>query len=161
MVFVSKSHLLDFYFTVHMTKKTWYFATFIWLLYTTEPYSLGMFNHMCSEESRYFGLWSKLVTYTEQIIFTFTMNESWILTHCSLETPKRVIGKQCRPRSYATECEQFSHFSLRISKSHSRTYQKLKLDSSSIQCRRVYSIYNGRRGHLHNLENLQGLGVAR
>ena len=26
------------------------------------------------------------------------------LTHCSLETPKRVIGKQCRPWSDATEC---------------------------------------------------------
>ena len=26
------------------------------------------------------------------------------LTHCSLETPKRVIDKQCRPRSDAAEC---------------------------------------------------------
>ena len=26
------------------------------------------------------------------------------LINCSLETPKRVIGKQCRPRSDATEC---------------------------------------------------------
>ena len=26
------------------------------------------------------------------------------LTHCSLETSKRVIGKQCRPRSDAAEC---------------------------------------------------------
>ena len=25
-------------------------------------------------------------------------------THCSLETPKRVIGKQCRHRSDAAEC---------------------------------------------------------
>ena len=27
-----------------------------------------------------------------------------LLTHCCLETPKRVIGKQCRPRSDAPEC---------------------------------------------------------
>ena len=27
------------------------------------------------------------------------------LTHCSRETCKRVIGKQCRPRSDATECD--------------------------------------------------------
>ena len=26
------------------------------------------------------------------------------LTHCSLETPKRVTGKQCRPRSDAAGC---------------------------------------------------------
>ena len=26
-----------------------------------------------------------------------------VLTHCSLETPKRVFGKQCRPKSDATE----------------------------------------------------------
>ena len=26
------------------------------------------------------------------------------LTHCSLETRKRIIGKQCRPRSDAAEC---------------------------------------------------------
>ena len=26
------------------------------------------------------------------------------LTHCSLETHKRVIGKQCRPRSDTAEC---------------------------------------------------------
>ena len=27
-----------------------------------------------------------------------------VLTHCSWETPKRLIGKQCRPRSDAAEC---------------------------------------------------------
>ena len=30
-----------------------------------------------------------------------------------------------------------------MSKSHSRTYLKLKLDSSNILCGRVYSVYNG------------------
>ena len=30
-------------------------------------------------------------------------NYSYYLIHCSLETPKWVIGKQCRPRSDATE----------------------------------------------------------
>ena len=30
------------------------------------------------------------------------------LTHCSHETRKRVIGKQCRPRSDATECSVWS-----------------------------------------------------
>ena len=49
------------------------------------------------------------------------------LTHCSLETLKRVIGKQCRPRSNTTECGIWSGsplfansstiFSLWISKS--------------------------------------------
>ena len=34
-----------------------------------------------------------------------TGNMSWIsLTHCSRETRKRVTGKQCGPRSDATEC---------------------------------------------------------
>ena len=31
-----------------------------------------------------------------------------ILTHCSLETHKRVTGKQCRPRSDAAECGVWS-----------------------------------------------------
>ena len=35
------------------------------------------------------------------------------------------------------------HFSLKICKSHSRMYLKLKLDSSNIYCERVYSVYNG------------------
>ena len=29
------------------------------------------------------------------------------LTHCILETPKRVFGKQCRPRSDAAECHPY------------------------------------------------------
>ena len=51
------------------------------------------------------------------------------LTHCSLETPKRVIGKQCIPRSDAADAasvrlgspvftKKFSHFSLGITESH-------------------------------------------
>ena len=51
--------------------------------------------------------------------------------------PKRVIGKQCRPRSNAIERgvwsgSPLSVFSLEISKSHSLMYLKLKLDSSNI-----------------------------
>ena len=54
------------------------------------------------------------------------------LTHCSLETSKRVIDKQCRHRSDAAFCGVWSGsslfannstiFSLGISKSHSLTY---------------------------------------
>ena len=78
------------------------------------------------------------------------------LTHCSRETHKIVIGKQCRPRSdtaerastrhlirVSTVCKYFSHFSLGICKSHCRTYLKLKLDSSNIKCGRVFPVYNG------------------
>ena len=38
-----------------------------------------------------------------------------------------------------------SHFTLGICKFHSRTYMylKLKLDTSNIECGRVYSVYNG------------------
>ena len=59
------------------------------------------------------------------------------LTHFSLETPKRVIGKQGRPRSDATESgfllfAKFDQFSLGISKSQSLTNLKLKLEYSSI-----------------------------
>ena len=43
----------------------------------------------------------------------------------------------------STVCKKLSHFSLRICKSHSWIYLKLKLDSSNIKCGRVYSIYNG------------------
>ena len=71
------------------------------------------------------------------------MNSSWcalwfeFLTHFSLETPKRVIGKQGRPRSDATESgfllfAKFDLFSLGISKSQSLTNLKLKLEYSSI-----------------------------
>ena len=28
----------------------------------------------------------------------------YLLTHCSLENPRRVFGKQCKPRSDAAEC---------------------------------------------------------
>ena len=54
-----------------------------------------------------------------------------LLTLCTPETPKRVIGKQCRPRSDAalrrlirvsTVCKYFNHFSLEISKSHRLTH---------------------------------------
>ena len=72
-------------------------------------------------------------------LFKFFVKYTKTLTHCSLETPKRAIGKQCRPRSDATECDQGLHclqivqpFSLRISKSHSLTYLKSKLESSNI-----------------------------
>ena len=63
------------------------------------------------------------------------------LAHYSLETPKWVIDKQCRPRSDAAEwhlirvsfvCKYFNYFSLGVSKSHSLTYLKLKLESSNI-----------------------------
>ena len=67
---------------------------------------------------------------------------TFVLTHCSRETLKRVISKQCRPRSDAAECGVWSRSSLFantsailspvISNSHSLTYLKLKLDSSSI-----------------------------
>ena len=65
------------------------------------------------------------------------------LTHCSQESCKRVIGKQCRPRSDAGMC-----------KSHSRMYLKLKLDSSNIKCGRIYSVYNGLSWLDHKSPNL-------
>ena len=75
------------------------------------------------------------------------------LTHCNLETPKRVFGKQCRPRSDAAEhgnlirvstvCKQLNHFSFGIPKSHRLTYLKSNLDSSNIQCGGVHSVNNG------------------
>ena len=43
----------------------------------------------------------------------------------------------------STVCKQFNHFSLGIYKSLSRTYLKLKLNSSNIKCGRVYTVYNG------------------
>ena len=56
------------------------------------------------------------------------------LTHCSLETPKRVIGKQCRPRSDAAECGVWSASALFANdsstiflyESHCLTYLKSK-----------------------------------
>ena len=60
---------------------------------------------------------------------------------CCLETPKRVIGKQCIPWSDAAECSiwpgfplfanSLAVFSMGISKWHSLIYLKLKLDSSN------------------------------
>ena len=44
--------------------------------------------------------------------------------------------------SVSTVCKKCNHFSLGISKSHSRTYLNLKFDSSSIQCGWVNSFYN-------------------
>ena len=43
---------------------------------------------------------------------TSTAYWHFLLTHCSQETPKRVIGKQCRPRSDAAECGIWSGYSL-------------------------------------------------
>ena len=71
-----------------------------------------------------------------------SLNNSILLqTHWGLETPKRVTGKQCRPRSDAAECGVWSgsplfaninHFSLGISTSYNLTYLKSKMDSSNI-----------------------------
>ena len=47
------------------------------------------------------------------------------------------------PIRVSTVCKCFNRFSLGISKSDSWIYLKLKLDSFYIQCRRVYSVYNG------------------
>ena len=75
------------------------------------------------------------------------------LTHCSRETRKRITGKHCRTRSDTAECgvwsgsplfaTSISHFSLGLCNSYSRTYLKLKLDSSNIYCGRIYSVYSG------------------
>ena len=65
------------------------------------------------------------------------------LTHCSLETSKRVIGKQCRPRSDATECgiksgsplfadSSVSFLQKLLNHIHSLIYLKPKLKSSNI-----------------------------
>ena len=63
------------------------------------------------------------------------------LAICSLETPERVIDKQCRPRSGAVErgvgsvstvCKKYNHFPLGISKSHNLTYLKSKFEASNI-----------------------------
>ena len=61
-----------------------------------------------------------------------------VLTHFILETPKRVFGTQCRPRSDATECSIWSgsplianNFSVGISKGHRLIYLKLKFNSSN------------------------------
>ena len=43
-------------------------------------------------------------------------------------------------------CKKFNHCSPGISKSHSLTYLKSKLESSNIWYGRVYSVYNGLRG---------------
>ena len=40
--------------------------------------------------------------------FAFLFKVNVFLTHCSRETRKRVIGKQCRPRSDAAECGRVS-----------------------------------------------------
>ena len=47
--------------------------------------------------------WVRLSHFT---LWTRVSENIWTraLALCSLETPKRVIGKQCRPRSDATEC---------------------------------------------------------
>ena len=74
-------------------------------------------------------------------VFGSILRHKW-LTHYSLEAPKRVIGKQCRPRSDAAErgilsgsplfANSSNIFSLGISKSNSLTYLKIELESSSI-----------------------------
>ena len=61
------------------------------------------------------------------------------LTHFSLETPKRVICKQCIPILQCliwifTVCKQFSYLSLEIFKPHSLTYLKLAGISGSVGC---------------------------
>ena len=75
------------------------------------------------------------------------------LAHCSLETPKRIICQtvetQIRRRKtrrlirVSTVCKKFNHFSLGISKLHSLTHLKSKLESSNISCVGVLSVYNG------------------
>ena len=63
------------------------------------------------------------------------------LANLSLETPKKGNLQPCRPRSHAAEwsgsprfANRLASFSLKISKSHSLTYIKLKLNSSNVVC---------------------------
>ena len=75
------------------------------------------------------------------ILFTLTKLLNY-LTHCSLETPKKVIGKQCRPRSDATKRGVWSGFplyansstifSIEIPKSYTLIYLKSKVEASNI-----------------------------
>ena len=83
--------------------------------------------------------------YIVSFVFQYSLNRCVIqcLAHGSLETPKRVNGKQCRPRSGSPLFANSLAITLGIFKFYSRTYLKLKLDSSNIKCGGVYSVYNG------------------
>ena len=54
-------------------------------------------------------VWYLILSFIVQSTFVFWTCQ---LTHCSWETPKRVSGKQCRPRSDAAECGIWSGSSL-------------------------------------------------
>ena len=82
---------------------------FIKNAYWEEPYGIAIDKRWLSV--KYFSYFLKKTyivgTYKLQHMFLSSNKINIItfwLTHCSRETRKRVIGKQCRPRSDAAEC---------------------------------------------------------
>ena len=102
----------------------------------------------CADTRRHIFTWHGPYDYMSEKTFADRVYKiyQYGLTHCSPDTPKRVIGKQCKPRCLirvSTVCKWFSHLSEGISKSHSWMYLNLKLDSSKKQYGRIYSVCNG------------------
>ena len=59
--------------------------------------------HVLSTYSSRSFLFRTVFVIFDQSIWWVLIRIATILTHCSLETPKKVFGKQCRPRSEAAE----------------------------------------------------------
>ena len=75
--FMNKYHLEFCYFQkTKINKKKSYFLSTMFLRLLEEQWNLGSYN-------------------------TCTLLSNYSLTHFILETPKKLIGKQCRPRSDA------------------------------------------------------------
>ena len=98
----------------------------------------GPYSDICQNGMMYK---QHLVQIPSLTISQICWNSSCWVIHCSLETPKRVIGKQCISRSDAAECGIWSGSPLFANSStiflleylnHRVTYLKSKLEYSSI-----------------------------
>ena len=91
-----------FFFLYHVPVLGGYFATSFcsdfWKTYThSVVIRVNMVRSVCAFKVIF------LVKLPDKYI-SKVFSQRLILTHCSLETSKRVIGKQCKPKSDATEC---------------------------------------------------------
>ena len=68
----------------------------------TSQNHLTMYSFFEEEENYQYFLGEKNLS---KYLDTVTPCTMLSLTHCSLETPKEIFGKQCRPRSDAAECD--------------------------------------------------------
>ena len=81
-------------------------GNFLWAFLDCKPHLKRGLLYCVPKGSKFFPIYSRPFFRREvkSILAELPPRKDLHLTHLCLETPKRVIGKHCRPRSNAAEC---------------------------------------------------------